>query len=234
MVMRCLMPLLHKQQRVLEINCGTGHDAITLAPHVGHYLATDISEQMISCCRAKQLEQKTMNLCFKTMAIQNLRDELGETDLLFSNFGGLNCLSPDEFKAFARTCAAQMPSGSEVFLVIMGRCCLWEQFYFLVKGALGKAFRRLKNVGTGTQIADTTFLTWYYSPREVRRFFSPEFALVQKHPIALFVPPSYLEPFFAKRPALLQLLNRIDRLFITFGFLANFADHYCLRLKKHT
>lgn len=230
-VMSGLLPLLNRSQQVLEINCGTGYDAVQLAPLTGPYLATDLSEQMIRQCKARPGSQQP-NLRFETKAIQALRDELQERDLVFSNFGGLNCLSPEEFKSFAKTCTELMPEGSSLFLVIMGRACVWEQLYFLLKGDFKKAFRRARREGFPTRIADAGFLTWYYSPGEVKRFFAPGFRLQRKRPVALFVPPSYLEPFFAKRPALLRILRAMDTLILTFGFLSKFADHYYLHLKK--
>ncbi|QDZ02022.1 class I SAM-dependent methyltransferase [Nitratireductor mangrovi] len=44
---------LHAGDRVLEFGCGTGTTALKLAPHVGTYVATDISGEMIAIAREK-------------------------------------------------------------------------------------------------------------------------------------------------------------------------------------
>ena len=55
----CLLPLLNasrKTLKILEINCGTGHDAIQLC-NLGHSVtATDASEAMIGKARQKMTE----------------------------------------------------------------------------------------------------------------------------------------------------------------------------------
>ena len=44
---------LQPDHRVLELGCGTGSTALRLAPGVSHYLATDISGEMIAIAREK-------------------------------------------------------------------------------------------------------------------------------------------------------------------------------------
>src|SRR4051812_402376 len=46
-VWRSLFPFLKPHMRVLEINCGTGHDAIEISKRVKSIKATDISPEMI-------------------------------------------------------------------------------------------------------------------------------------------------------------------------------------------
>ena len=88
-----------KKLRVLEINCGTGIDADWLAKK-GHFvIASDISSKMIEIAKNKYDHS---NLIFKQLDLQTIHTEIFKEkfDLLFSNFGGLNCLSKHDLKEF--------------------------------------------------------------------------------------------------------------------------------------
>jgi hypothetical protein len=58
--------------------------------------------------------------------------------------------------------------------------------------------------------------------------------LQEAKPIALAVPPSYLQNYFDKKPKWLQRFNRWDNILTRFNFLSNFSDHLVLtfELKK--
>jgi SAM-dependent methyltransferase len=227
-----LVPFLNKQHKVVEVNCGTGFDAFELAQKVNTYLATDVSEKMIALCQSKLHEKNIPNLQFKCTSIQNISDEMKGCNFVFSDFGGLNCLSPDELLAFAGVCSKQLPTHSDLFFVIMGRKCIWERFYFVIKGEFKKAFRRSSKTGVHTKINEQEFTTWYYSPKEIERLFRPYFKCTHKGAIAVFVPPSYLNSFFENKKKGLRFLAYLDRIFTTFNWTANYADHYFIHLKK--
>jgi ubiquinone/menaquinone biosynthesis C-methylase UbiE len=74
---------------ILEINCGTGEDAIWLAQQNFKVTATDISSKMIEAAKNKK---NLSNLNFTIANINSITTTFeGSTfDLLFSNFGGLN------------------------------------------------------------------------------------------------------------------------------------------------
>ena len=67
MVFKYLNPILTQRQKlsILELNCGTGEDAIRFAQLGHHVLATDISEGMINVAKAKA----TPNI--RTFAVAN-------------------------------------------------------------------------------------------------------------------------------------------------------------------
>ncbi len=50
---------------VLEMGCGTGSTALLHAPHVGEYLATDISPAMIAIAEEKAAQENHANLRFQ-------------------------------------------------------------------------------------------------------------------------------------------------------------------------
>ncbi|MEO0882712.1 MAG: class I SAM-dependent methyltransferase [Pseudomonadota bacterium] len=54
---------------VLEIACGTGTTALHHAPHVKHYLATDISSAMLDIARQKAADQGITNVTFSEQDI---------------------------------------------------------------------------------------------------------------------------------------------------------------------
>jgi ubiquinone/menaquinone biosynthesis C-methylase UbiE len=223
-----------QNQSVLEINCGTGEDAKALARAGHHVTATDASAGMIEVARSKNTDSKDY-VSFQQIDFLWLKDELKNKrfNVIFSNFGGLNCISANELKILATDFNNLLEPGGYLFLVIMGRNCWWEQRYFLHKGDSQKAYRRQSQQGVDTAINDMQFKTWYYSPEEVTQIFAPHFKVEKIRPVGLFVPPSYLETFFSRNLFMLGLLKGLDTIFGRFAFLANHADHFVIVLRKH-
>src|SRR6266571_6874392 len=85
-------------QRILEINCGTGIDALHLAGRGIEVLACDSSPRMVEVARRKAL-RAFLNVppqfrVIGTEEIKILGDQEGGAafDGVFSNFAGLNCV----------------------------------------------------------------------------------------------------------------------------------------------
>jgi len=225
-----LIPLLNSKSSVLEINCGTGSDALEISKYTKNVLATDASSKMIEQCQFKKKDSE--NISFKVLPIQDLNEDIENSNFIFSNFGGLNCLSPDDFSEFANKCQLLLSPQADLFFVIMGRKCIWERMYFKLKGDSLKAKRRDSNVGVESLINGLEFKTWYYSPKEITDLFGSKFKMIHTSGVGLFVPPSYLNPFFSNKKFLLKLLNGLDKLFCKFSRTANYADHFIIHLKK--
>ncbi len=83
---------------ILELNCGTGEDAVWFAKQGFQVLATDASAEMVAVANAKiERAGLTKNARASVCSFAAI-DQLPEDnyDLIFSNFGGLNCVSPEE------------------------------------------------------------------------------------------------------------------------------------------
>lgn len=223
-------------KNILEINCGTGEDAVFLAKN-NIFTATDASEEMLKITNEKiQLNQIQTNC--KTLLwdmhdpFPGDRDE--KYDLIFSNFGGLNCLSPEALKRLSLELFALLKSGGKLIFVVMGRKCLWESFYFLYKGKLKSVFRRSNTGVVRAQLNNKIFVdTYYYSPGEFMQFFEQNFKINNTLPVGFFIPPSYLDPYFKNKKWMLNLFTRLDKMVIKVGILSNYADHYLIELEKN-
>lgn len=214
---------------VLEINCGTGVDAIYLAKKVKHVLATDQSPAMISVCQKKSEAEKIHNCNFSVLSIEDLEQLSGQRfDMIFSNFGGLNCLSPLQLSDFSKNAFDLLKPGGKLVMVYIAKKCLWERFYFWIKQDK-RLHRRSQQNGYPTVINDSEFYTYYYSTQELNSIFKP-YLQVHQQAIGLFVPPGFLEK--RVNAVSLFLLQLVDRLGTKFQSLANFGDHCLLIVEK--
>lgn len=218
-------------KKVLEVNCGTGEDVLFYSHHKTRVTAIDISEQMITIAKEKN---KHNNASFICSAIQNLKHKVYETDfdIIFSNFGGLNCLNETDLKQFAKDSADLTSQQADLVFVIMGTNCIIEKLYFLLKGNKEKAYRRKHILGAETNINNQVFTTYYYTPKQIEKIFKSHYTVQNVKPIGLFIPPSYLEPFIKKHPLLFKIIIMLDNVFARFSILSNNADHYIIHLKK--
>lgn len=212
------------------MNCGTGEDAINFANKKHTVIATDISEEMIGVAKAKKYPD---NLEFQVQDINTISAETfhQKFDLIFSNFGGFNCLSNIQIQDFFKKAASLLNSKGKIILVVMPKNCLWERIYFSLKAALKKANRRNTTTFVLANVEGVNVKTWYYNPKEIVAFSKPLFIKNKVKPIGLAIPPSYLENSFLSKKPLISILKGIDVVFTT-SFLANYADHFYIELQK--
>jgi len=215
---------------ILEINCGTGEDAIWLAKQNFQVVATDIAEEMILIAKSKE---KLPNLTFERLNINEIRKPFGDEkfNLIFSNFGGLNCLSKEKLKLFFENASNLVSEKGHLVLVIMPKNTLWESFYFLAKAKFSLAFRRKKE-SVIANVDGEKVNTFYYNPKDIVNLSGKKFEIISVKPIGFFIPPSYLEPFFKDKLKLFSILKNLDKAIKNWSFLAKYADHYLIILQK--
>ena len=200
---------LKPNSKILELNAGTGEDAIWFARQNHTVHATDISKGMQEklvekVVQNKLVSQVTHELCSFT-ELQNLRNE-GPYDLVFSNFAGLNCTG--ELDKVLQSFSPLLKQGGIVTLVILPKFCLWESLLFL-KGEFKTAFRRFfSNKGVKAHIEGEYFTCWYYSPSYIVKNMKDSYEVLSVEGLCTLVPPSYLENFPIKRPSLFNWLKK--------------------------
>ena len=214
-------------QNILEINCGTGEDAIWFAQQNFNVTATDISPKMIDVAKSKA------NLNFAVADINSITTTFaGSTfDLLFSNFGGLNCLSESELEHFFSHIDTILSEKGKLALVIMPKNTLWEQLYFLAKAQFSKISRR-KKASVIANVDGENVTTYYYNPKDIVNLSEANFETIAVKPIGFFVPPSYLNGFFKNKKGILKFLNRLEQGIKNCSSLSKYADHFIIVLQK--
>lgn len=192
---------------LLELNAGTGADAAYFAARGYRVHATDIAEGMLAELRAKRA---ALNGAFTVQACSFTElDQIsgGPYDLVFSNFGGLNCL-PD-LRPVTRALPRLLKPGGWAVWVIMPPVCPWEHAQVL-RGQWRTALRRWRPGGTRAHVAGAYFQTYYFTPAAVRAAFGPRFIFTGAQSLCLFCPPSYMDRFPHRFPRLTNWLMRLD------------------------
>jgi len=228
--------LNHNQKlNILELNCGTGEDAIRFAEH-GHFVvATDSSAEMLKIAAAKikklglQKKVQTLNCDLKEMTSCNFNRKF---DLIFSNFGGLNCLNPDEILKLSCDVLNLLKPNGRIITVIMPNFCLWESLYFISKFDFKKAFRRNTKSSLEVRIGNSSQKTWYYSPSTFAKIIKLNYIANAIKPIGIAIPPSYMEKSIGKKIKLMKFLCWLEKLMSPFPRISKFSDHFLIDLHK--
>lgn len=224
---------LSPHSRILELNAGTGEDAVYFARQ-GHFVhATDISAAMQAQLRAKAgqnglRDRISPELCSFT-ELDTLRNR-GPFDHIFSNFAGLNCTGQLE-KVLASFSPLLKPGGT-VTLVLLPKFCLWE-FLLLFKGKFRTAFRRFSGKkGTRARVEGEYFRCWYYNPSFIRKQMSGSFDAISLEGLCTVVPPSYIKDFATKHPGWYRRLVKKENAWKDRWPWRSIGDYYIITLKK--
>jgi SAM-dependent methyltransferase len=151
-IWRHVDPLFHSGDRILDLGCGTGDDALHLAERGVRAYGVDASQKMVEAAQARGVDARRL-------ALEDLRQLEGTYSGAISNFGALNCV------ADLRLVAAELkrliePEGA-VALCVMGRFAPLD-WRHAPQRLLGRAKWRGMNV-------------YYRSSREMRTAFASDF-----------------------------------------------------------
>jgi ubiquinone/menaquinone biosynthesis C-methylase UbiE len=218
---------------ILELNSGTGEDAVFFGKKGFRVHATDLSEGMLKVLLRKTTDNQLEDRVSQERCSFTELSELGQKgpyDMIFSNFAGLNCTA--DLKQVLRQFAPLLKPGGLVTLVILPRFCLWETL-LLLKGQFKTAFRRFFGKrGRKAHIEGTYFLCWYYSPAYVRNCLKKSFVCLGTEGLCTLVPPSYIEHFAESYPRLYSTLKRLESRWKNKWPWKNIGDYYIISFRK--
>jgi SAM-dependent methyltransferase len=227
-----LQRLFGEGKRVLEINCGTGLDAVFLARRGVELLACDISPRMIDRARRHAARNDVEDRVeFLALATENLGDLADRAlfDGAFSNFSGLNCVG--DLSAVQLQLAKRLKPGASLLLCMIGRFALWETVWFLLHKRPKLAFRRLRektsSVGRSPEVK-----IHRPSVEEIRSQFAPRFRLRKWRGVGITVPPSYMEHWARRFPRAIGVLAALDQKIGGLPVFRNAADCVVLEFER--
>jgi ubiquinone/menaquinone biosynthesis C-methylase UbiE len=219
--------------RVLELNCGTGIDAVHLAKLGVRVVACDLSPKMIDTARqrlnAAGLDGRVDFRVLDTEKIETLSVQ-APFDGAFSNFSGLNCV-PD-ISRVADNLAGLLKPGAQILLCMVGRFSPWEMAWNLAQGKPVVALHSFRRRPTTHVSAGDRVLVHYPSVRDMRRMFAPKFRLRGWKGIGVAVPPSCLDPIARRAPRVVAGLAKMDRYLSRAPIVRSLGDCVLLQFER--
>jgi SAM-dependent methyltransferase len=233
-----LLATFEAGQRVLEIGCGTGEEAIELAGRGISVVATDLSPQMVEQTRQKAvtagLEGRIQVRCLAAGQLAALQDEwgAGTFDGAYSSFGPLNGEPGLTPVCWALT--ALLRPGSPLVASVMNRYCAFEILWYLTHLRPRQAIRRwggrsMAPVSTG--LPDLV-PTWYHTPRSFARAFAPAFHQRCCRALPLLLPPPFAASLWLKRARLIRRLAKWEERLASRWPFSWLGDHFLVVLQR--
>ncbi|HTN18114.1 MAG TPA: class I SAM-dependent methyltransferase [Chitinophagaceae bacterium] len=223
---------IQKDAHLLELNCGTGIDALFFVHNGIRVTATDNAPGMLQQLNQK-IEQQQLQDRIKALRCSfNELQELGtatQYDYVFSNFGGLNC-TPELGKVLQDIDRLLKPGG-RFTLVIMPRFCPWEVL-LAAKGKFRFAFRRLKKGPVSAKVEGQHFDCYYYSPDFIIRHLGATFDLLSLKSLSLTTPPPFVENFIERFPKTFSRLERWENKWCSKAPFNRWGDHFMITMEK--
>lgn len=231
-----LEKVIHKLDglEMLELNWGADEDALMFSDKGYNIIATDVSVETLKVTQQKA-QQFSMphKISSQYIDVDCFNECLFDRkyDLIFSNFGGLNCINPESLKKLIAKIPSLLNPNGRFVSVIMPRFCLFESIYYGLRLQFKNAFRRWTSGEVITETQGTVLKTWYYSPSIIKRWAAEHFNVMETKPIGLALPPSSLDTFFLRRKRLLMRLNKLEKRLFNHSLYPGMADHFLIDLK---
>jgi len=224
----------HSGDSVLELNCGTGVDALHMAQRGIRVDACDSSPGMIAHAaqRAASGTNRAAIRC-RCLAIESLDLLTPEKpyDGVLSNFSGLNCV--EDLQHVVRSLSRLVRPGGRAVVCLFGTRCLWEMLWYLRTGNVHKAFRRFRRRAVKATIGkDATVMVHYRTVSSVNRTFAPYFQLKRSRGVGVTLPPSYAGVIPEKFPRLFRVAIALDPVLGRCPMVWSLADHVILTFER--
>jgi ubiquinone/menaquinone biosynthesis C-methylase UbiE len=215
---------------ILELNAGTGTDAVQLAQRGYFVHATDIAPGMLN-----RLQEKVNKFGLHDHVTVGERSFLSlenipgaPFDAIFSDLGGLNCI-PD-LTPVIRQLPKTLKVGGIVTWVLMPHICLWEMAE-VFRGNFSLAFRRFSHGRVRANLEGLNFDVYYFAPRQVIEWFGDDFELLALEGLSVITPTAESKNFAKWHLRLYRILSWLDDRLSPHWPWNGWGDFYILTMK---
>ncbi|MBI5214213.1 MAG: class I SAM-dependent methyltransferase [Ignavibacteriae bacterium] len=205
-----LLKRFKPSEHILELNCGTGTDALYLARNGIRVTGLDASSKMLEVAQRKADNSIVSHaLTFLNINNEDLNTLNGKQfDGALSNFGGLNCNK--ELLSVISNVATLIKPEKYFVACLINRVYPWEIVSFAIRGKFKSAFRRFQKEGIDARLGKTSVHVWYYSVGEFIRILPPYFSVENIFGINVFSPNPNSRAFIFKHESLTKFLLTLD------------------------
>ena len=229
-LLRSVMP---EGGALLDIGCGTGEEALTLAQEGYAVLGIDISNKMIWQAQAKAAGNEIRRgLLFHKLPAGKLAtlDERGPFQAASSSLGTLNT-EPD-LAGVAAGLHELLEPGAPFVAMVMSRHCLFEIWHNIRRFKAGETMARGGEWEPGRAGASSvTAPVRFYQPAEFATHFEPHFTVEQVMACPLWLPPLNLQKLYNEQPERFTRLEQRDRAMRTWTGFRAWGDHFLMVLR---
>jgi ubiquinone/menaquinone biosynthesis C-methylase UbiE len=221
--------------RILELNAGTGTDAVALARRGFRVHATDIAPGMLERLGRKvagldpDLAARVTAQECSFLALEHVTG--GPYDAVFSDLGGLNCTG-DLGPVVAGVRGVLRPGGTVVW-VVMPPVCLWE-LALVFTGQVGLALRRLRRGGTRAHLEGRRFQVHYFTPAKVARAFGPQFEVVAVEGLSVITPTAESKGLARRHRTIYRALCWLDDRLAGRAPFSGWGDFFIISLRERS
>ncbi len=217
--------------RVLDVGCGTGIDALALAQRGVRVLGVDASPAMVERCRTRLRAAHADDLAdAQVLRIEDLGqlDNGTAFDGLISAFASLSTVS--DLAHFAEDAGRLVRPGGRLVLHALNRFSLWEWLGYVAHRDWAAA-RQVGRLRTREfTIGGQRVPHWLYFPDDAyRRFFARHFARRARYSLGALRPPHNVQRIPAR---LVQNLEWLDVRIGAWPLLENAGRFFVLDLER--
>lgn len=217
-------------ERLLEIGCGTGDEALALAEHGCQVVALDPSREMIRVAQGKARDRPFGT---RVRFLVGSAAELGTllTDEADGAFDGA-------FSSFALSYEGSLPQvvqaltrlirqGGTLITSSMNRLSGMEWTLALASLHPQWAGRRLRH-DTLHKVGAARTKVYCRTPSEMARAFHPGFRVVRRRALPALLPPHYANRPLLRWPGLLEAVEKVDSRVAGWPLVRDLGDHNVL------